>query len=386
MAKAPTDKPALPYAGFPLYPHASGQWARSIRGKKHYFGVWADWEAALRRYEDEKHDLYLGREPSRGEGLTVLELVNKFLTSKSKRMAAGKLTTGEFGKLKKTCERVRDSFGRTTHVANLRPIDFENLQAEFAKTHGLVTLKGDIGRVKDLFNYAAENEDVIVKYGSEFKKPSVQELRREKAQRPKKLFTDAEIHKMLAAADAQMRAMILLGVNAALGNDDIANLVTAHLDLRTRWVDYPRKKTGVDRRIYLWKETVTAIRKALAQRPEPRDEKHKDYVFITQHRTPWTPKSDNDSPISNAMGDLLDELGLRQTGRNFYSLRHTFNSIGRGTRDRDAVESIMGHREQGVGANYNELGVSDERLKAVSDYVHDWLYARSKTESRRRRS
>jgi hypothetical protein len=103
-----SEKPAKPRPDFPLFPHATGRWAKKIRGKLHYFGKWADPDAALQRYVEERDDLYAGRKPRRNrEGLTVKDLVNKFLLAKKAKVDAGELALGTFGDQYKTCKRDR---------------------------------------------------------------------------------------------------------------------------------------------------------------------------------------------------------------------------------------------------------------------------------------
>ena len=57
-------KPAKPRPDFPLFPHQSGQWAKKVRGKLHYFGVWSDPKAAEAKWERDKLALLSGEEPS----------------------------------------------------------------------------------------------------------------------------------------------------------------------------------------------------------------------------------------------------------------------------------------------------------------------------------
>jgi integrase len=45
------NKPAKPFADFPLFAHDNGQWAKKHKGKLHYFGRWDDAEGSLARYK-----------------------------------------------------------------------------------------------------------------------------------------------------------------------------------------------------------------------------------------------------------------------------------------------------------------------------------------------
>ena len=56
-------KPNKPYSDFPLYAHATGRWAKRIRGKLHYFGPWSDPQGAMNLYLSQRDDLYAGRRP-----------------------------------------------------------------------------------------------------------------------------------------------------------------------------------------------------------------------------------------------------------------------------------------------------------------------------------
>jgi hypothetical protein len=50
-------KPSKPAPDFPLFAHATGRWAKKIRGRLIYFGKWNEPEAALAKYEAEKDTL-----------------------------------------------------------------------------------------------------------------------------------------------------------------------------------------------------------------------------------------------------------------------------------------------------------------------------------------
>src|SRR5262249_34414796 len=177
--------------------------------------------------------------------------------------------------------------------------------------------------------------------------------------------------RLLDAAGTPMKAMILLGINAGLGNADCGNLPLAALDLERGWIDYPRPKTGIPRRCTLWPETVAAIREGLAKRKEPKDPADAGLVFVTKYGESWA-KDVADSPVSKEMRKLLDRLGINGH-RTFYTLRHTFRTVADESKDQPAVDFVMGHEVPHMSAVYRET-ISDARLKAVTDHVHAWLF------------
>src|SRR4029077_1653267 len=86
-------KPSKPYPEFPLFPHATGRWAKKIRGKMHYFGPWKDPDSALAKYLEQKEALHAVRKPrSEPDAVTVKDLANAFLIHKGNLRDGGELS------------------------------------------------------------------------------------------------------------------------------------------------------------------------------------------------------------------------------------------------------------------------------------------------------
>lgn len=370
-------KPTKPTPDYPLFPHATGRWAKKIRGRMVYFGPWSDPDEALAKYLAEKNDLHAGKTPAdtSAEGLAVYQLCAKFLASKKLDREGGLLSPRTFNEYGKTCASICKVFSKQRLVSDLRPADFEKLRSRWVKQGwGPVTVSGEIQRVRTLFKYGYDNDlmEKPVRFGSGFRKPGKKTMRLVKAAKGKQMFTAKEIRAMLPEASAQLKAMILLGINAGLGNGDCGKLTQSALDLENGWLDFPRPKTGIPRRCPLWPETITAIQEALANRPLPKDAKNKGLVFITKYGEPWF-KVNIDNPVSKEMRKLLDKIDIKG-GRNFYCLRRGFETVGGGSRDQVAVDHIMGHSHEDMAETYRQ-GIEDDRLQAVAEHVRQWLFA-----------
>ena len=132
-----TSKPKKPYPDFPLFPHAAGVWAKKIRGRLHYFGVWSDPAAALQKYLDQRDDLHAGRIPrAKGDSLTVRELLNRYLTTKQALVDSSEILEATFDEYHRTCERIVNTFGRDRLVDDLRTDDFERLRKDISRDWG----------------------------------------------------------------------------------------------------------------------------------------------------------------------------------------------------------------------------------------------------------
>ena len=292
--KPAADKPKKPRSDFPLFPHASGRWAKKVRGQFAYFGNVANdpkGETALTLWLDRKDDLLAGRTPRAArDGLTVKTLFDRFMGVKEAQVDTREITRRHFDDLYSVCKIAVAHFGKNRYVTDLVAEDFESLRKSLAKTRGAWALGGAIQKIRSVFKYAYEAGliDAPVRYGPTFKRPGKAAIRRERADKGPRMFEPAELHTIIETAGQQLKAMILLALNCGMGNSDCGQLKFHNVDLKGGWLNYPRPKTGVDRRCPLWKETIKAIKAAIDDRPEPNDDAAaRDFVFITKYGQPW---------------------------------------------------------------------------------------------------
>jgi integrase len=418
-----SDKPTVP-EGFPLRAHASGHWCKKIRGHVYYFGGWARREngklirlpnegnqrAALALYEAQEDDLFAGRIPkarsSDTEGTRIKNLCNEFLNWQRKRMQSKvpELKPCSFKEYAEACEFLIDECDTDRLVDDLGPDDFRSMRAEMGKRWSPGRIAKFICLIRAVLEYGKANGLIQndVRFGSTFKRPDKAVVQQYNATRDKKLFAAAELRLILDALDGkavtvkkknggpsklkmnrnpQMKAIVLLAINAGLGNTDIGEL--QFHNIKDGWLNYPRPKTGMPRRVPLWKETIAALK--AHKRRSAKHQKDDECVFLNragQRLVQTHTKIQKDGIdvwrqdyVSSQFRELLRKLKINgRKGLGFYAIRHTTTSIGLQVKDRDAVKAIMGHSSHDTLSAYDETGPDDERLIAVVDHVRKWLF------------
>jgi len=384
MSKSSKRKARRKHPDFPLFRHATGRWAKKVRGKFCYFGRVVDdpeGQKALETWLAQKDDLLAGRKP-RAPGdtrLTVAGLCNHYLTHKTALLESGELAQRTFDRYHAACARLVKVFGRDRVVEDLRPDDFQALRSHLSKSYGPVAVGNEISMTRSIFRFGMESELVekAIRFGPGFRKPSAKTLRLARASRGPRMLEPDEIHALLKTAGTNMKAMVLLGLNGGLGNTDVGELPIKALDLKGGWLDYPRPKTGIMRRIPLWPETLAAIRAVMENRRDPKAPDDDPLLFVGRRGKSYV-GNHRGYRVSQEFDRALVNAGIE--GRTFYDLRRTFQTIAEGARDLVAVQSIMGHAPASgdMSAIYRQR-VDDDRLRAVTDHVRQWLFGCEET-------
>lgn len=362
------------------FAHQTGRWAKKCRGQLVYLGRVADdptGEQAWQKWLDIRDDLRAGRKPRPkvDDTLTVETLANAFLDAKKARVASGELAQRTWNDYQQLLVLVVETLGRTRAASDIGSDDWSKLRAEFARRWGPWRLANAVVYTKGVWKWGFENGLLAspMRFGSGFNRPNAKTMRANKNAAGDRTFKPEEVHAILAVAFPNMKAALLLGLNCGYGTGDVAGLPLSALDLDGGWADFPRPKTAIRRRCPLWKETIAAVKEAIATRPAPRPGSEHLVFLQTGIKSRGGRYTGRSAKIAVEFAETCKAAGV--TGRTFYDARRSFQTIGETCQDFPAVSAIMGHVASGqdMSAVYRQR-IDDDRLRAVVTVVHDWLF------------
>ena len=363
---------------FPLSFHkGSGLWCKTLRGKRYYFDSLAadpKGQKSVEKWLVIRDDILAGRTPRKTSDPTLLDLCNEWCKFKQSRVDSGELGELAFYEYKQSCKFILSVIDKQKPLRDFTPSDFAKVRTESCKTLGVNGLAKRITILRSLFKFAFDFELIPkpIRFGPGFDKPSAKLVREAKIAKGAMDFQSDEIRKLLNCATTTFKAMILLGVNGGLGNTDVCELPLSAIDLKSGWMDYPRKKTATLRRIPLWKETVAAIELAISQRPS---ETKSPLAFLREDGSNYIDKSNRGIRLVEAFRKVADDANVVSVAKGFYCLRRTFQTQAEECGDLVAVKSIMGHVDSArdMSARYRQR-ISDTRLQAAVEVVRQWLF------------
>lgn len=153
-------------------------------------------------------------------------------------VGSGELSKRTYDGYKDVCEQLVGIVGKYRSASDVGPEDFSKVRASLAAKYGPVSLTNRIQVVRSVFKYGYEAGllDNPARFGV-FKKPRAKVIRETRLAKGPQDFTALEVRRLLDFATVNMRAMILLGVQAGFGNADCAEITESAIDFRNGWID-----------------------------------------------------------------------------------------------------------------------------------------------------
>lgn len=350
---------------FPLTLHKTRQYCKKIKGKLYYFGT--DKKAALNRYLEQAAYLHAGKLPrpkSTGNTLSIKTLCNLYLDHQESRSAIGEIRLRHLYDQTSLLRGFVRFVGPNRAVSDICTVDLQNYRKKLIKAgKSPNTINNRITAAKAMYNWAIDNE--IIDHSPRLR--AVKKITLKRGEKP--TFTTHQIRALLEIANIQMRAMIWLGLNCGFGCTDCAELEWKVLDLENGRVCYPRGKTGIERNLPLWPETIQAL-KELQEKGE--------LVFYTRGGNPWvrtmrrkekdgTEKYTKDDAISKAFSKLMKKAGIRAPkGVGFYTLRRTAATLAANSGDPFAVQKLLGHADIKMASTYVQ-NISEQTDRVINN-------------------
>lgn len=307
--------------------------------------------------------------------MTVKGLMNLFMEKKEKHVQQGRISQRTYDDLLKTCGRIIDCIGGRTRIAELDRARFANLRDCITRRkdghkYGATAQQLMITRARQPFNFAVRDEGIPVRGIGELELLTKQQLRQDEHERQagKITLSAEECRQVIKAADPNMRAFILLGLNAGIEATAFAEIKPG--DFSDGFYGTPhdchkdairpgiRKKTGERRAFHLWPETIAAIDAAGGGN------------FRNSHGGKFTATT-----ISGRIRRLMDDCGIECPGSASKIFRKTFNTVAmQRSSDGDTRKLVMGHVLRDLSTTTYADGWPRQKLIDISDAVHGWLF------------
>lgn len=350
---------------FPLTLHPTGQYCKKIKGKLYYFGN--DKQKALKRYLEQAAFLHAGKTAkltSANNNLSLKTLCNLYLDHQESRATIGETKLRNVYDLILLLRAFVKFVGATRAVTDVSTFELQNYRQKLIRG-GLAprTVNNHISAVKAMYHWAVENE--IIDIAPNLK--AIKKISGPKTERP--TFTSEQIRKLLEHANDKIKAMIWLGLNCGFGCTDCSELRWEHLDFKNNRVDFPRTKTGIERNLPLWEETIKSLR--VIPRINERvfnTRGGRKYVRVTQKRAKdGTVKLTNYDGISSEFSKLLKKARVKtKKGVGFYALRRTAATLTARSGDPFAVQRLLGHADLKMATTYVQ-NISEQTDRAINN-------------------
>lgn len=301
------------------------------------------------------------------EGLTLSGAVERYKEKIDADKATGELSVAN-------CNRQKASLSAMMrHMADqsLRGVGYEQLAGAVAaiKNRAVTGYAADTiqTHVRDIKLFFSWLED-CGHWRAAFKLGSVFRLRKHKLltlnesrrlTQGQDVFSPEELTKLYAVASVTQRLYILLGLNLAATQQQIADLQTAdiHLDADPPYVEFIRSKTrhvgsGTLGHYELWPETAQLLEKRLKKTPKTPE----GWALLTtegERMVRWQPNGSRCDPLLMSWKKLLASSDLPQERRlTFKYLRKTIADLVLRYSDPATQQLMLAHARKSMAARH----------------------------------
>jgi integrase len=349
---------------FPMTLHKTGQYCKKIKGKLFYFGV--DKKKALQSYLEQASYLHSGKPPVNNDtkSVSIKTLANRYLDHQESRVEAGEIKQRQLYDQTRLLKHFVKYISVNRAVSEMTTIDLQNYRKKLVKDNKSAnTINNYISAIKAMYNWAEENELID-------KTPNLKAVKKITAAKiEKQIFTPQQIQKLICSANQKLKAMILLGLNCGFGCTDCSELKWENIDLENSRVVFPRGKTGVNRNLPLWPETIEALSQL---------SRNNEYIFITKKGNKYvrvvrkeypdgTTKLLNYNAISKEFSELIKKTNIKtEKGVGFYTLRRTAATLAARSGDPFAVQKLLGHTDLKMASVYVQ-DVSEQTDRVINN-------------------